>query len=240
MAKLKGAMHSDEAAGKFSGSMIFRRGKNGAVVTSYYKPGSVRKTSPSSAQIAQREKYGKAVQYWRTFTDEQKAIYNQNAKVLNMSGWNLFFKNYTGSTPPPPPTYEEFTYNGYTYQVGPEFNELIYSKVYSITGAQSNTDGLANSLVLNKLGLNDFPAAKACLIYTDGTNFNWFLPSKDELWAAWLALGRAIFSKDYYWCSNENIGIPFEYAWVLYAKDNEQGSFTKRTSITVRPIRLKN
>ena len=96
MAKIKGALHSDSAGGAFAKQMIFRHGKKGSVVTSYYKPGSARKIIISEAQLAQREFYGQAVQAWRALTVEEKAIFNKNAKALAkpITGWNLFFKQF--------------------------------------------------------------------------------------------------------------------------------------------------
>lgn len=104
MAKVKGALHSDSAGGKFACQMIFRRGKQGAVVTKFYKPGSANPFVPSEAQLFQREKYGQAVEAWRALTSEEKAVFNEQAKSLDLSGWNLFFKQYTPT--PPGPTYD--------------------------------------------------------------------------------------------------------------------------------------
>jgi hypothetical protein len=112
MAKVKGPMHSDSAGGQFGKNMIFRSGKKGTVVTKYYKPGSAKKFTLSEAQIAQRTKYGEAVEAWRALTNEEREIFNENAKAQNISGWNLYFKNYFGDVPPPPPGWDFDLYNG--------------------------------------------------------------------------------------------------------------------------------
>ncbi len=240
MAKLRGAMHSDEAAGKFGGSMIFRRGKNGPVVTGYYKPGSAKPFTLSPAQIAQREKYGQAVQAWRALTIEEKAVFNENAKAQNISGWNLYFKNYGGTPPPPPPSYPEFTYNGHTYQLAPEITGLEYSIEYVNTGAQSDTDGAGNTTALIALGAEKYPAAKACADYTDGTYSDWFLPAKDESWAAYQALGSGGFPSYYYWSSTEVSVSPGGYAWFLLILYGGMVDGSKGSQFSVRPVRIKN
>lgn len=101
MAKVKGALHSDSVGGKFAGQMIFRRGKKNITVTSFYKPGSFKKFIPSEFQLAQREKYGKAVEAWRALSPSEKDIFNGLAKISdkNISGWNLFFKQFEITSP---------------------------------------------------------------------------------------------------------------------------------------------
>jgi hypothetical protein len=128
MAKVKGPMHSDSAGGQFGKNMIFRSVKKGTVVTGYYKPGSAKKFTLSEAQLAQREKYGQAVEDWRALTNEEREIFNENAKPKNISGWNLYFKNYTGVTPPPEPDYTKIIVSGAaTFAANGTYNRTVFN-----------------------------------------------------------------------------------------------------------------
>jgi len=44
----------------------------------------------SPAQVSVRTTYGKAVQDWKQLTPEERQNYNERAKPLKISGWNLF------------------------------------------------------------------------------------------------------------------------------------------------------
>ena len=55
----------------------------------FYKP-----TNPQTmAQSIQRSKITIAVAEWQLLTDEQKALYNENAKKYHITGYNLYVKN---------------------------------------------------------------------------------------------------------------------------------------------------
>lgn len=85
MAKLKGACHSDSASGSFEKSMIFRTGKRGTVLTSYYKPGSARKFVISEAQILRRESYAFGMILWNFLPSIEKNYWNlleKNGSVI--------------------------------------------------------------------------------------------------------------------------------------------------------------
>lgn len=85
MAKLKGALHSDEAGGQFAGSIIYRRGKGGAVATKYYKPGSALKFLASEAQLARRASYALGMSLWNSLPSEEKEFWNlleKNGSVI--------------------------------------------------------------------------------------------------------------------------------------------------------------
>lgn len=50
-------------------------------------------TNPNTqAQQQVRQKYGQLVEQWRALTQAQKEEYNERAKSLKISGWNLFIK----------------------------------------------------------------------------------------------------------------------------------------------------
>jgi hypothetical protein len=236
MAKVKGPMHSDSAGGQFGKNMIFRSGKKGTVVTGYYKPGSAKKFTLSEAQLAQRQKYGEAVEAWRALTNEEREIFNENAKAQNISGWNLYFKNYS---PVPPPSYPEFSFNGHTYQINPvSLGELVWGPMDFETEAYSETDGQANTNILAGLG-SDYEAAKACADLVTGGFDDWFLPSKDELLAGVIALGSAVFPNDLYWSSSQFASLALDRAWDLYTGDTTMYDSNKENAETVLAFRIK-
>lgn len=50
--------------------------------------------SHSAAITAYREKFASAVAGWQSLTSEQKEVYNQRAKYLDMFGFNLYIREY--------------------------------------------------------------------------------------------------------------------------------------------------
>jgi hypothetical protein len=56
----------------------------------FYKP----RNPKTPAQMAQREKMRLAVPAWRNLTSEEKRVYNLRAGSKNMSGYNLFLKQF--------------------------------------------------------------------------------------------------------------------------------------------------
>jgi hypothetical protein len=48
----------------------------------------------TEAQQARRELFADAVLSWQNLTEEQKNSYNERAKYLQMSGYNLYLKKY--------------------------------------------------------------------------------------------------------------------------------------------------
>ena len=49
------------------------------------------------AQLQTRQNIRSAVASWQELTDEQKAVYNERAKGLSMSGYNLYIRDYIKS-----------------------------------------------------------------------------------------------------------------------------------------------
>jgi len=90
MAKVKGALLSMEARGSFATSLIYTKGKQGQIVRGYYKPNN--QASPS--QIDNRLKFTEAKIEWDLLSLEEKLSYNISAKQYNISGFNLFTKEY--------------------------------------------------------------------------------------------------------------------------------------------------
>jgi type IV pilus assembly protein PilA len=83
------------------------------------------------------------------------------------------------------------------------------------TGAQSNTDGSANTVILAGLA-GSYPAAEYCDALSEGGYTDWYLPAKDQLFSGRVALGLSGFpSGVYYWSSTENQNYPGDGAWFL-------------------------
>jgi len=76
---------------------IYRRFTQGPtrriVKNRYYIP-----SDPQTAgQLARRAVYAEAVSQWQSLTPPQKATYNQRAKGTNLSGYNLFVREWLNS-----------------------------------------------------------------------------------------------------------------------------------------------
>jgi hypothetical protein len=218
MAKLKGPGHSDSASGTFGKCMTFRMTKRGAVLTGYYKPGSVNKSIASHSQLAVRLRYGQAVEAWNALTDEQKIEFNIRAQSSGraMSGWNLFMK--------------EFVYNPVPIGLEWSADDIIpgytfWSNEYVNTGAQSDTDGAANTANLVARG-SGYAAAYACSQLREGGHSDWFLPAKQQLLDAYNN-GVTGFQSGYYWSSTEGSDDPEYYAWLVGMDLGYSSSYTK-------------
>ena len=103
-------------------------------------------------------------------------------------------------------------------QVGKD-NHQWSADVNVDTLADSLTDGKTNTLILHNLSPTDYTAADYCYTLPEG-NFphgTWYLPSKDELWDGWGALGSGGFPDDTgYWSSTEYSGNPDLNVLTLY------------------------
>jgi len=78
----------DERTGIYQITHIDGKRKN--IVFPYYWP----KNPRTVAQQANRGKMTNAVAAWQDLTDEQKQNYNRKARGMQMSGYNLYLKNY--------------------------------------------------------------------------------------------------------------------------------------------------
>ena len=59
------------------------------------------KDANTDNQIPRRLMVQQGVVNWQGFTDEQKDVYNNRAKGLSMSGYNLYMSDYLRATTPP-------------------------------------------------------------------------------------------------------------------------------------------
>lgn len=101
------------------------------------------------------------------------------------------------------------------------------------TGATSQTDGRANTAALLADG-HDHPAAKWASEYTEDGHTDYFLPSRFDLFMAWLSAPQAFEKSDWYWTSSQYsrhsaFSQVFEYG---YAYDGG-----KDDEYRVRPVR---
>lgn len=60
----------------------------------YREPYYITKNPRTEAQQTQREKFASAVLAWQSLTQEQKNPYNMRAERMNLSGYNLFLREY--------------------------------------------------------------------------------------------------------------------------------------------------
>jgi hypothetical protein len=99
MTKLIAPLGSHSASGSIAGAFTYSNRKSGAQVRFQKK----QKDVITEARTEQRELYSSAVAGWNDLTDEEKDVYKNRAKNLQMSGYNLYIKeNISTPTPPPP------------------------------------------------------------------------------------------------------------------------------------------
>lgn len=67
-----------------------RTGRVKTIRNRYY----ITKNPRTEAQQANRQKYADGIVAWQDLTSGQKAVYNQRAYAKEMSGYNLFLKEY--------------------------------------------------------------------------------------------------------------------------------------------------
>ncbi len=70
------------------------------------------------------------------------------------------------------------------------------------TGANSQTDGRANTLALLAEG-KDHPAAKWASEYAEDGHADYFLPSRFDLFMAWLSAPQVFSKSGWYWSSSQ-------------------------------------
>ena len=92
--RLKGPLFSLEARKQLGKTLIYKQKGNRSFLTRYNKPGGKNPFTPSASQREKRDFYREAVGVWQAKTDNQKAYWNDlaEAKRLQISGWNLFYK----------------------------------------------------------------------------------------------------------------------------------------------------
>ena len=118
-----------------------------------------------------------------------------------------------------------------------DFAAIPWSNGASIlTGANSTTDGLFNTTLLNSTyGETSFYAARICKEYFGGGFSGWFLPSKDQLNQLYLQKNIVGgFANSNYWSSTE---ADINNAWVQDFGAGSQGTSIKTVGVAMRAIR---
>jgi len=108
MVRLHGPLFSQSASKQLGKAIVFKTKGGKAFLTQYSKPSSRRKTAPSLLQEQKRALYGEATGDWKALSDNQKSVYNENAKGKEYSGFNLFIKEQMEA----PPTPTQYAYYG--------------------------------------------------------------------------------------------------------------------------------
>jgi len=129
MVKIIGPLHSDHASKQLGKNVIFKTYGNRHFVTNYNKPASVKPFTPSPDQYNQRMLYNLIIARWQTLTDNQKAVYNDEAreKGLKMSGWNRFYQLAINDLP---------TYIG--LQGYWAFNKIVSGQIRDLSGNENH------------------------------------------------------------------------------------------------------
>ena len=105
-------------------------------------------------------------------------------------------------------------------------------------GADSLTNGAANTAAIAAAGLADHPAGEFCRNYSGGGFTDWYLPSRDELDLVWI--NRALLSSvginaGYFSTSTQR--PPARYHTQEFAGGARRDSFYKTSACNVRPCR---
>lgn len=90
MAKVSGPLLSQTASGKIAERLVFSLRSSGQQVRFQKKQIDV----ITNARISQREIYSSAVAHWKALPDIEKIEWIQAASELQMTGYNLYIKNY--------------------------------------------------------------------------------------------------------------------------------------------------
>ena len=113
-----------------------------------------------------------------------------------------------------------------------EFDEEPWGKNEKVTGAPSPQDGLANTLAMAKAGN---ALAKRILALQIGDFEDWYLPSRLELFTAWLNV-RDQFQATWYWTSTQSASLP-GYAWYQYFLNGGQDYSHMTNDLRARAVR---
>lgn len=104
-------------------------------------------------------------------------------------------------------------------------------------GANSNTNGFANSLAMQAADPAIHFAGMYCLNYLSENYDDWYLPAKDELQLAWtnrVNLAELAMEAQWYWSSTD---YSSDAAWRQIFNDGGSSSGTKSSTYRVRPTR---
>jgi len=139
MPKVTGPLFSVGAQGTLGEVLTFQKGMKG------HRVGKVprHRDAQSQAQLDHRDKFLAARDAWLALSEEEKAEYTAKGNLAQMTGWNLFLREYI-LTPPPPDVmeFEATTSDGYLGPTG----KAEYSDAHD--AATGNVYDATNYLVL--------------------------------------------------------------------------------------------
>ncbi len=95
--KVKGPLYSISASGKIFDNIVFSQRASGQQARLQRS----QKDVITSARTAQRDKYITAVAGWNALDPIDKALFDDRAKNLHMTGYNLYIKENIGGVTPP-------------------------------------------------------------------------------------------------------------------------------------------
>ncbi len=123
-------------------------------------------------------------------------------------------------------------------------SNIQWTNTNAVTGAQSDTDGSANTTtIVGNISCSDDPASCAAnlcntLSITGGYTSDWFLPAKDQLNTLFtnkIAIGG--FLSLAYWSSTESVGSPADTVWLQLFSDGRQLDRNKVGTVRARCVR---
>ena len=90
MVRINGPLMSVEASGKIGERLVFSKRKSGQQAR-FQK---AQKDVVTTDRTIYRALYSMGVSLWKDLTDSEKDVFVSSAKILHMTGYNLFMKEY--------------------------------------------------------------------------------------------------------------------------------------------------
>ena len=151
MARVKAPLMSIGAQKQLGKALIYKQKGSRSFVTGYNKPGGQNPSPASPSQLDQRMLYNLIVARWQTFSDVEKAVWNDDPrkKSLGISGWNLFLREALRDLP------THLGLVGYW-----SFNKIVSGKILDLSGNEN--DGVLKP---------DYPTDAPQLINSIGPKF---------------------------------------------------------------------
>jgi len=151
MARVKAPLMSIGAQKQLGKALIYKQKGSRSFVTGYNKPGGQNPSPASPSQLDQRMLYNLIIARWQTFSDVEKAVWNDDPRrnILGISGWNLFLREALRDLP------THLGLVGYW-----SFNKIVSGKILDLSGNEN--DGVLKP---------DYPTDAPQLINSIGPKF---------------------------------------------------------------------